>query len=86
MPVVKTVVPLCNQLGDALARLRGFADFEGVHSLTINELDEKVFTTSGCVGGGRGGDFRRWLGRQLEFQVLDQELEFRLGLGVAGQQ
>ena len=52
----------------------------------INELDEKVFTTSGGAGDGGGGDFGRWLGRQLELELPDQKLEFRLGLGVAGQQ
>jgi hypothetical protein len=31
--------------------------------LFINELDEKVFTTSGGVG--EGGDLGRWLRRQL---------------------
>ena len=33
-----------------------------------------------------GGDFGRLLGRQLELELLDQELECRLRLGVAGQQ
>jgi hypothetical protein len=28
-----------------LARLRGLEDFSGLHSLSINELAEKVFTT-----------------------------------------
>jgi hypothetical protein len=37
--------------------------------LFINELDEKVFTTSGGAGDGGGGDFRRWLGRQLELEL-----------------
>ena len=52
----------------------------------INELDEKVFTTSGGAGDGGGGDFGRRPGRQLQLELLEQELEFRLGLGVAGQQ
>jgi hypothetical protein len=65
-----------------LARLRGFADFQGVRSLFINEIDEKVFTTSGSVGDGDGGDFGRRLGRQLEPELPDQKLKFRLGLGV----
>ena len=51
----------------------------------INEIDENVFTTSDGVGDGGSGDFGRWLRRQLELEALDQELEFRLGLGVAGQ-
>ena len=72
-------------LGRRLARLRGFADFEGVRSLFINEIDEKVFTTSGGAGDGGSGDFGRWLGRQFEPELLDQQLEFRFGLGVAGQ-
>ena len=49
-------------------------------------MDEKVFTTSGGVGDGGGGDFGRRLRRQLQLELLDQQLEFRLGLGVAGQQ
>jgi hypothetical protein len=49
-------------------------------------MDEKVFTTSSGAGDGSGGDSGRRLGRQLELELLDQELEFRLGLGVAGQQ
>ena len=60
--------------------------FEGIRSLFINELDEKVFTTSGGVGDGGGCDFGWWLGRQLELELPDQKLEFRLGLGVTGQQ
>ena len=35
---------------------------------------------------GAGGDPRWWLWRQIEPELLDQELEFRFGLGVAGQQ
>jgi hypothetical protein len=70
----------------ALARLRGFADFEGVCSLFIKELDENVFTTSGVVGDGYGGDFGGRLRRQLQLELLDQELEFRFGLSIAGQQ
>jgi hypothetical protein len=69
-----------------LARLRGFAGLEGVRSLFINEMDEKVFTTSGGVGDRDGSDFGRRLGRQLELELVDQELEFRFRLGVAGQQ
>jgi hypothetical protein len=70
-----------------LARLRGFAHVEGVRSLFINEMDEKIFTTSGGAGdGGGGGDFGRRLRRQLQLGLLDQQLEFRLGLGVAGEQ
>lgn len=69
-----------------LARLRGFARFEGVCSLLINEMAEKVFTTSGGAIDGGGGDFGWRLGRQLQLELADQELEFRLGLGVAGQQ
>ena len=71
---------------NALTRLRGFAHFEGVCSLFINEMDEKVFTTSGGAGDGGGGDFGRRLRRQLQLELLDQQLEFRLGLGVTGQQ
>jgi hypothetical protein len=54
--------------------------------LFINALAEKVFTTSGGASDSGGGDFGRWLGRQLKLELADQELEFRLGLGVAGQQ
>ena len=68
----------------SLTRLRGFADFEGACSLFFNELDEKVFTTSGGAGDRGGGDFERRLGWQLELKLLDQQLEFRLRLGVAG--
>src|SRR6185437_16222609 len=39
-----------------LARLRGFAVFSGVRSLFINELAEKVFTTSGGAGNSGGSD------------------------------
>jgi len=35
---------------------------------------------------GTGGDARWWLRWQLELELLDQEPEFRLRLGVAGQQ
>ena len=35
---------------------------------------------------GAGGDARWWLWWQLELELLDQEPEFRLRLGVAGQQ
>lgn len=35
---------------------------------------------------GTGCDARRWLWRQIEFELLDQEPEFRLRLGIAGQQ
>jgi hypothetical protein len=35
---------------------------------------------------GAGGDARWWLWWQLELQLLDQEPEFWLRLGVAGQQ
>jgi hypothetical protein len=69
----------------SLACLRGFADFEGARSLFINEMDEKVFTTSGDAGDCGGSDPGRRLGRQLQLELLDQELEFRLRLGVAGQ-
>jgi hypothetical protein len=38
------------------------------------------------AGGDRdGGDSRRWLRRQLKFELLDQKLELGLGLGIAGQ-
>ena len=77
---------LVDTQGLLLPRLRGFARSEGVHSLFINELDEKVFTTLGDAGNGGGGDFGRWLIRQLELELPDQKLGFRLGLGVAGQQ
>ena len=40
----------------------------------------KVCTTAA------GGDARWWLWWQLELELLDQEPEFRLRLGVAGQQ
>ena len=68
-----------------LPRLRGLADFKGVRSLFINEMDEKVFTTSGGVGDRGGSDFRQRLRRQLQPELLDQQLEFRLRLGVPGQ-
>ncbi len=54
--------------------------------MVFNELGEKVFTTSGGAGDGGDGDFWRWLGRELELELVDQKLEFRFGLGVAGQQ
>ena len=41
----------------ALTRLREFAVFQGVRSLFINELDEKVFTT-GCASCSTFEDFR----------------------------
>jgi hypothetical protein len=69
----------------SLARLRGFAVFQGVCSLFINELDEKVFTTSGSAGDGDRGNFGWWLRRQLKLELADEKLEFRLGLGVASQ-
>jgi hypothetical protein len=53
--------------------------------LFINELDEKVFTTSGGAVDGGGGDSEGRLEWQLELELPDQKLEFRLGLGVAGQ-
>jgi chromosome partitioning protein len=52
---------------------------------TLLPLLRKVFTTSGGAGDGGGGDFGRWLGRQLELELPDQKLKFRLRLGVAGQ-
>jgi hypothetical protein len=69
-----------------LTRLRGFAVFKGIGSWFINELAKKVCPTSGGAGDGGGGDFGRRLIRQLELEVPDQKLKFRLGLGVAGQQ
>ena len=51
----------------------------------INALTEKVFTTSDGVSERGGGDFRRRLGRQLQPELLDQQLEFALGLGISGQ-
>jgi hypothetical protein len=72
---------VCNS---GLARLRGFADFEGVRALFINALAEKVFTTSDGVSERDGGDFRRRLGRQLQPELMDQQLEFALGLGISG--
>ena len=50
-------------VGVDLARLRGFADFKEVRSLFINEIDGKVFTTSGGEDDGGGGDSGRRLGR-----------------------
>ena len=32
-----------------------------------------------------GGDPGRWLGRQLEFELVDQELQLGFRLGVAGE-
>jgi hypothetical protein len=40
----------------------------------------------GDAGDSGSGDFGRRLGRQLQLELLDLELEFPLGLGVAGQQ
>ena len=54
--------------------------------MLINELYGKVFTTSGGLGDGDDGDSGWWLGRQLKLELLDQELELGLGLGVASQQ
>ena len=54
--------------------------------MSINELAEKIFTTSCGLGDGCGGDFGWWLGRLLELELSDQKVEFRLRLGVAGQQ
>ena len=51
----------------------------------INALAEKVFTTSDGVSERDGGDFRRRLGRQLQPELMDQQLEFALGLGISGQ-
>ena len=48
--------------------------------LSINGLAEKVFTTAGGLGDGGGGDARWWLRWQLELELVDQELEFWLGL------
>src|ERR1700724_1895840 len=35
--------------------------------------------------GRAGSDFRWWLGGQIQLQVLQQKVEFGLGLGVAGE-
>src|SRR3984893_4571178 len=35
--------------------------------------------------GRAGGDFRWWLGGQLQFQLLQQETELGFGLGIAGE-
>jgi hypothetical protein len=40
-------------------------------------------------GGWRrrdGGDFRWWLGGQLQFQLIQQEAELGFGLGIEGEQ
>ena len=33
----------------------------------------------------KGGDSRGWLGRQFELELVEHELEFGLGLGMAGE-
>ena len=45
----------------------------------------KVGTTEGCLGGLNRDDFGGRLGRQLELELVEQKLEFVLGLGVAGE-
>lgn len=52
----------------------------------INGLDEKVFTTASGLGKCGGGNFGRWLRRQAELELADQELEFRFGVGISGEQ
>jgi len=52
--------------------------------LKINASDEKVFTTVCGLGDGGGGDSGRWLRRQAELELADEELEFGFGVGVAG--
>ena len=37
------------------------------------------------LGGFGGGDFRGRLGRQVEPEAFEQQLQLRLGLGVSGQ-
>jgi hypothetical protein len=50
------------------------------------QLLRKVFTTSGGVGDCDGGYSGWWLLRQLKLELLDQEPEFWVWVGVAGQQ
>jgi hypothetical protein len=45
-----------------LTRLRGFAVFQGVRSLFINKLDEKVFTTAGGCYFASGTDYAPLVG------------------------
>ena len=66
-----------------LSPIRGSADFEGVLALFINALDEEVFTTSGGASERGGCDFWRRLRRQLQPELLDQQSELALGLGVS---
>jgi len=54
---------LAAAIAGCLARLCGFAVFSRVCSLFINELAEKVFTTSGDAVDGGGRDPGRWLWR-----------------------
>jgi hypothetical protein len=46
----------------SLTRLRGFAVFQGVRSLFINKLDEKVFTTAGGCYFASGTDYAPLVG------------------------
>jgi len=52
--VVKS--PYATTITRPLARLRGFAVFQGDRSLFINELNEKVFTTGGSCHFGSATD------------------------------
>src|SRR5205085_10980003 len=57
----------------------------GSRPLTINGVGQKVFTTSGGLGERGRGDSGRGLGRQLELEAADQEVELGFRLGVSGQ-
>ena len=72
------------KVSGSLACLREFPILSGsAHRLSMRST--KSLCYSG-VGDGGGGYFGRCLARQLESGLLDQELEFRLRLCVAGQQ
>jgi hypothetical protein len=74
-----------HQSGFVVTCLRGFVDSDDVLALYIKALSEKVFTTSDGVSERGCGDFRRRMRRQLQPELGDQQQEFALGLGVAGQ-
>jgi hypothetical protein len=64
-------------------RIRGF---QGGCSLFINELDAKVFTTSGGAGDSGGGDFGGGWGGNWSLGCRIRSWSSCSGWGVAGQQ
>jgi hypothetical protein len=72
-----------NYCDQALARLRGFADFAAVHSLLINEMDERVLTTSGGVGD-RGGGVREAAGAAIGTRVAGSGVGVLARAGCSG--